>query len=66
MNTLIVLSYPDLAAAHRALAELDTLRDRHVVALRVVTVSSERAEKPHNPHKPHRLQQLSKSANLVS
>ena len=31
MNTLIVLSYPDLDAARRALAELGTLRDRHVV-----------------------------------
>ncbi|WP_071336164.1 DUF1269 domain-containing protein [Burkholderia contaminans] len=38
MNTLIVLSYPDLAAAHRALAELDTLRDRHVVALSGVAI----------------------------
>ncbi|VWC73307.1 membrane protein [Burkholderia lata] len=39
MNTLIVLSYPDLAAAHRALAELDTLRDRHVVALSGVAIA---------------------------
>ncbi|WP_423383045.1 hypothetical protein [Burkholderia sp. LMG 32019] len=33
MNTLIALSYPDLESAHRVLAELGTLRDRHVVAL---------------------------------
>ncbi|WP_367190666.1 hypothetical protein [Burkholderia sp. Ed8] len=38
MNTLIVLSYPDLEAARRALAELGTLRDRHVVALSGVVV----------------------------
>ncbi|KVN65479.1 hypothetical protein [Burkholderia anthina] len=38
MNTLIVLSYPDLDAARRALAELGTLRDRHVVALSGVVI----------------------------
>ncbi|VWC17344.1 membrane protein [Burkholderia arboris] len=38
MNTLIALSYPDLPAAHRALAELGTLRDRHVVALAAVVI----------------------------
>ncbi|MBR8295445.1 hypothetical protein KDW63_14775 [Burkholderia cenocepacia] len=38
MNTLIVLSYPDLDAARRALAELGTLRDRHVVALAGVVI----------------------------
>ncbi|KFG94717.1 membrane protein [Burkholderia paludis] len=39
MNTLIVLSYPDLDALRRALAELGTLRDRRVIALSgVVTV----------------------------
>ncbi|RQS28839.1 hypothetical protein DIE03_17285 [Burkholderia sp. Bp8992] len=38
MNTLIVLSYPDLDAARRAMAELGTLRDRHVVALSGVVI----------------------------
>ncbi|WP_175998751.1 DUF1269 domain-containing protein [Burkholderia stabilis] len=38
MNTLIALSYPDLETAHRALAELGTLRDRHVVALSGVVI----------------------------
>ncbi|MBR8511574.1 hypothetical protein [Burkholderia cenocepacia] len=38
MNTLIVLSYPDLDAARRALAELGTLRDQHVVALAGVVI----------------------------
>ncbi|WP_175975266.1 DUF1269 domain-containing protein [Burkholderia sp. BCC1047] len=38
MNTLIVLSYPDFDAARRALAELGTLRDRHVVALAGVVI----------------------------
>ncbi|WGY73451.1 hypothetical protein KEC55_32295 [Burkholderia cepacia] len=38
MNTLIVLSYPDLDAARRVMAELGTLRDRHVVALSGVVI----------------------------
>ncbi|MEB2488886.1 DUF1269 domain-containing protein [Burkholderia multivorans] len=38
MNTLIALSYPDLDAAHRALAALAALRDAQTVALSGVVI----------------------------
>ncbi|WP_322025479.1 hypothetical protein [Burkholderia sp. BCC1977] len=38
MNTLIVVSYPDLDTARRAAAELATLRERAVVSLEGVVI----------------------------
>nr|WP_057930076.1 hypothetical protein [Burkholderia ambifaria] len=38
MNTLIVMSYPDLDTARRAAAELATLRDRNAVSLAGIVI----------------------------